>query len=281
MRRLGLPIALLLAVPLAAQQASAPPEGPRRLVIPGRVLDATTGEPLAGAVVRLTDGDALAVTDSAGSFVLRAIPPGTHPWQISRLGYATWNEDVQVEPEDEEFTIRLLPRPRVLEGLVVVADRLGDRRATSGMTVELLEHSEIVRTAGSDLYIFLQSRLGVPLVPCGSSVQEVANRGRVHAPVPADPVHSGDEVEKNCAWVRNRRVEISVFIDEQRATDGLSQLRATPPADVHSIEVFSGGSMIRVYTEAFVQRAARDGLTLLPLPFSPGLPVPGGLNRGP
>jgi hypothetical protein len=137
MRCLCVPVALLLASPLAAQQTAAPPEGPRRLEIPGRVLDATSGEPLGGAVVRLTDGGALAVTDSAGAFVLRSVPPGTHPWQISRLGYATWIEDVEAEP-DEAFTIRLLPRPQVLEGLVVVADRMRDRRATSGMTVEVL-----------------------------------------------------------------------------------------------------------------------------------------------
>lgn len=281
MRRLALPIALLLAVPLAAQRAAAPAEAPRRLEIPGRVLDATTGEPLAGAVVRLTDGDALAVTDSAGGFLLRSIPPGTHPWQISRLGYATWNEDVEVDPEDEAFTIRLLPRPRVLEGLVVVAGRLSSRRATSGMSVDVLEHSEVVRTAGSDLYIFLQSRLGVPIVSCGSSVADAANAGRRHAPAPADPVNSGDEVEKNCAWVRNTRVQIAVYIDEERATNGLSQLRGVPPSDVHSIEVYSGGSMIRVYTEAFVQRSARDGLNLLPLPYSPGLPLPGAVSRPP
>lgn len=274
MRRLCLPITLLLAAPLAAQQPTAPAQASRRLEVAGHVLDATTNEPLVGAVVRLTDGGALAVTDTAGAFVLRSVPTGSHPWQISRLGYATWIEDVEADAE-EEYTIRLLPRPQVLEGLTVVADRLSSRRATSGMTVDVLEHGEIVRTAGSDLYTYVQTRLGIPLVGCSNA--EPANRRQARPD--AQAVNNPEEVEKNCAWIRGNRVQIDVYIDEERATDGLTQLHATPPSDIHSIEVYSNGSMIRVYTEAFIQRAAKDGLTLLPLPYSPGLPVSGALNR--
>jgi hypothetical protein len=38
----------------------------------------------------------------------------------------------------------------------------------------------------------------------------------------------------------------------------MSQLHGLPPQDVHSIELYSGGTMIRVYTEQFVARAARE-----------------------
>ncbi|HKP77033.1 MAG TPA: carboxypeptidase regulatory-like domain-containing protein, partial [Longimicrobiaceae bacterium] len=115
-RILGL--TLLATAPVAAQQ---------RIEVVGRILDGTSDEPIADAVVRLTDNGPMAVSDSTGRFVLRGVGPGTHPWQISRIGYATWNEDVAAEAEDE-FTIRLLPQPEVLEGLVVLADRFRDRR---------------------------------------------------------------------------------------------------------------------------------------------------------
>jgi hypothetical protein len=141
----------------------------------------------------------------------------------------------------------------------------------------------VVRTAAGDLYTFLQTRLGVPLVSCPGIKQSAATSGRTptRAPAEADPVSSGDEVEKNCAWLRGSRVQVAVYVDEVRGTGGLSQLRATPPADVHSVELFSGGTMIRVYTVDFIQRSAKSGLTLLPLPFSPGPPATGGLNRSP
>jgi hypothetical protein len=241
---------LFLAVPLHAQRAAAPP-----FDVGGRVLDGATGEPIAEAVVRLTDTGVVAVSDSAGRFVLRHVPPGTHPWEIGRIGYAKWKEDVEATEEDE-FTVRLLPQPEVLEGLVAIGDRFRDRRMASGMSSRVFEHGEVARAAGGDLHGFLQVRLGVPLVTCN-------NR----------------ELEKNCAWLRGERVEILVFVDEQRATGGLSELYGLPPYDVHSIELFSGGTMIRVYTEQFIRRAAREGVTLLPLPFAPGVPVIGALDR--
>lgn len=245
---------LAVAAPLRAQQAPSADARPSRFEVAGRVLDGATGEPIADAVVRLADLEEVAVSDSAGRFVLRRIATGTHPWEISRLGYSTWTEDVEATPEDE-FTIRLLPQPHVLEGLVVVADRFRDRRAASGMSSRVIERGEVARAAGGDLHAFLQARLGVPLMTCGR-----------------------DELEKNCAWLRGDREEIQVFIDEQRATGGLGQLHGIPPADVHSIEVYAGGTMIRVYTEWFVQHAAKEGVTLMPLPYSPGVPVVGALS---
>lgn len=243
---------LVLAGPLHAQRVEAPP-----FEVGGRVLDAATQEPIVDAVVRLTDAGVLAVTDSSGRFLLRGVPTGTHSWQISRIGYATWTEDVEVTAEDE-LTIRLLPQPQVLQGLVVVGNRFRDRRLASGMTSRVIERGEVARAGGGDLHAFLQARIGVPLMSCGEQ----------------DP-------EKNCAWLRGGEVEIKVFIDEQRATGGLSQLHGLPPQDVHSIELYTGGTMVRVYTEQFVARAARGGVTLLMVPYDPGLPRVGALNPNP
>jgi len=242
----ALGLALLLAAPVTAQQ--------RAIEVPGRVLDATSGVPIADAVVRLSDNGPLALSDSLGRFVLRGVTPGTHPWQISRLGYATWTEDVEATEEDE-FTIRLLPQPEVLEGLVVVGDRFRDRRASSGMSAQVIDRAEMVRAAAGDLHTFLQTRLGVPLMGCG-----------------------GDDREENCAMLRGRRVKITVFIDEERASGGLAQLRGLSPADVYSIELFDGGIMVRVYTQDFMRQLARGRATLLALPYSPGAPLPGALE---
>ncbi|HKP77034.1 MAG TPA: carboxypeptidase regulatory-like domain-containing protein [Longimicrobiaceae bacterium] len=245
-RLLSLLLPLLAAAPLAAQEDG--------VDVPGRVLDAASGEPIADAVVRLPRDGRLAVSDSAGRFVLRRVPQGTHAWEISRIGFATWTEEVEAGPDDE-FTIRLLPQPQVLEGLVVVADQFRQRRAAAGMSARVLDRGEVVRAAGGDLHAFLQVRLGVPLMTCK----------------PDDP-------DQNCAWLRGDKVAITVFVDEQRASGGLTQLRGLPPSDVHSIELFAGGTMVRVYTEDFMRRLAKGQADLLPLPYSPGVPLPGALS---
>jgi hypothetical protein len=241
---------LFLAVPSHAQGVTA-----TRFEVGGRVLDAATQEPIADAVVRLTDARVLAVTDSSGRFHLDSVPAGTHSWRISRIGYAAWSEDLEVTREDE-LTIRLLPQPEVLQGLVAIGDRFRDRRLSSGMGSRVIERAEVARAAGGDLHAFLQVRIGVPLMTC-----------------------SAQDIEKNCAWLRGDKIAIKVFIDEQPATGGLTQLHSLPPHDVHSIELYTGGTMIRVYTEQFIARAARGAVTLMPLPYNPGQPLIGALNR--
>jgi hypothetical protein len=246
MRILLLCATLALAAPrvLAAQ----PGEPPSPLVVAGRVLDVSSGEPVADAVVRLPDVGVAGLSDADGYFLLRGVPTGTHPWEISRLGYATWREELEAAG-DEVYTVRLLPRSEVLQGLLVVADRLENRRLSSGMSARVLERGEVVRSGGGDLPTFLQARLGAPLVSCGES----------------DPEH-------NCTWVRGRLMEIVVFLDEQRAPGGISQLHGLDPAEVQSIEVFAGGAMLRVYTVGFMERAARGRVMLLPLPYFSGGP---------
>jgi iron complex outermembrane receptor protein len=244
-RHLLLCATLALAAPgaLAAQPGQPPPA----LVVAGRVLDVTSGEPVANAVVRLPDVGVFGLSDADGYFLLRGVPAGTHPWEISRLGYASWREELEAAG-DEVYTVRLLPRAEVLQGLLVVADRLQDRRLSSGMSARVFERGEVIRAGGGDLPAFLQSRLGTPLVSCGT-----------------DP-------ELNCTWVRGRLMEIRVFLDEQLALGGISQLHGLDPAEVQSIEVFAGGAMLRVYTVGFMERAASGRVMLLPLPYYGGVP---------
>jgi hypothetical protein len=140
----------------------------------------------------------------------------------------------------------------------VLADRFRDRREGSGMSAQVFERSEVVRAAAGDLHTFLQTRLGVPLTGCG-----------------------GEDREENCAMLHGRRLKIDVFIDEQRATGGFRQLSTLTPADVYSIELYSGGVLIRVYTQDFIRQVARGRATLLALPYNGGVPLTGALDRPP
>jgi hypothetical protein len=55
----------------------------------GVVRDAGSGEPIAGAVVSLTDLDRAVVTDGAGRYVFRGLPAGQQRMTVRRMGYET------------------------------------------------------------------------------------------------------------------------------------------------------------------------------------------------
>jgi hypothetical protein len=55
----------------------------------GVVRDAHSGEPLAGAVIALTDLDRAVLSDSLGRYVLEAVPPGPQHLTVRRIGYAS------------------------------------------------------------------------------------------------------------------------------------------------------------------------------------------------
>ena len=66
--------------------------------ISGRVVDASTGEPLAGANIILTDLSKGAASDLDGNYVILNVPPGTYTLKYTYIGYSTVTlENVQVQ----------------------------------------------------------------------------------------------------------------------------------------------------------------------------------------
>ncbi len=96
---------LFMGAVLLALQA---PEGTVR----GAVLDAATGQPLAGALVVLTDLDRAATTDARGRYRFRNVPPGPQHLSARFLGYARRTVHALVPRDGElEITIALTAVP--------------------------------------------------------------------------------------------------------------------------------------------------------------------------
>ncbi|HEX9939056.1 MAG TPA: carboxypeptidase regulatory-like domain-containing protein [Longimicrobium sp.] len=231
--------ALLLPSRLSGQSSVA-----AEVEVSGRVVDAATQAPIVGAVVELRDVRRKAVSDSAGRFVLQRVPRGTHQWVISRIGYAAWEENTEVDDGDE-FTIALLARPEVLEGITAVASQLTHRREGSGMAVRTLEGSTLRFSASPSVFALVHDRLGVAGVPC---------------PNDETGTHS-------CAWIRGELTPVVVYVDEQRANGGLQDLNNYVPQELFAVESYAGGRMIRVITVPFAERIARGRASLLPLSY--------------
>jgi hypothetical protein len=106
----GLLGALELVLAVQASQAA----------VAGTIRDGEGGEPLAGAVVTLTDVDRSTVSDSAGRYRLSAVPPGPQHLSVKRIGYAPRIIHALVPGQgDLEIDLSLNPVPLQLPTIVV------------------------------------------------------------------------------------------------------------------------------------------------------------------
>ena len=82
-------------------------------LLDGRVVDAETGEPLAGASVFLIDVDLGAVADSDGVFAVEALPAGRYTARVTYVGYRAVRVALDVFPLSPRrpAVIRLQPEP--------------------------------------------------------------------------------------------------------------------------------------------------------------------------
>jgi iron complex outermembrane receptor protein len=69
-------------------------------VLSGRVTDAKTGTPLAGASIVLSDSKVGTSTDTSGNFIFRNIPKGHALVEISYTGYKTQVAHIDIMGND-------------------------------------------------------------------------------------------------------------------------------------------------------------------------------------
>lgn len=129
---------LLTSFLIAAPPAPAQSTG----TIAGRVVDADTDAPLPGVNVVMADLDRGVATDSAGRFVLREIPPGTHQLRARFVGYASTTRTVQVTAGHRaQLRIRLSPASVEMRGIQVTA-LSPDREPTETLNAEQIRTAE-------------------------------------------------------------------------------------------------------------------------------------------
>jgi hypothetical protein len=116
------------------QQPDAPkPKPPDTGLIAGRVIDATTERPIAGALVvtYAERGETAARTNAAGQFVLEGLPEGSHPLFVTRFGYLTGRSG-QSHPAGAGSGVTLAAGARVTDVVI----RLWRRAAITGRVVD-------------------------------------------------------------------------------------------------------------------------------------------------
>ena len=211
----------LLAVPALA--VAAPGE------VRGRVVDAESERPLAGAVLdAVLDavlelnresadmGRQRAVSDSGGNFVFRRLPAGTWHVTVSQLGYDRGQMSITVPLETSTLRIELHPQPVVMDEMVVRARATPDEDYAAAF-VEVIPVAE---RSGVSLAEILDRSTGVSIRRYGGlgSFSTVSIRG-------------------------STAEQVLVFLDGvplNHAVGGAVDFGRLPVSGVESVEVYRG-----------------------------------------
>lgn len=196
------------------------------------------GDPLVGAFVSFAGADWGALTGDDGVFRIPDVVEGRVELEVEQLGYETLRWAGDVGPGSGPLVLRMEPRALMLEGLTVVTDRFRSRRNATATSVRAWDREKLATSPYQTAAQFVSARAGLSTVPCRSLL--------THTSV--------------CLRSRGRIVAPSVYVDEAPVFAGMEYLDAMEPHELYLVEVYGGGRHIRVYTQQFMERAARTRL---------------------
>ncbi len=140
--RRGLPLLVALLLWAAGPAAAPAQQGTVR----GRVVDASTGEPVFEASVRVLGTVRVTFTDAEGRFLLAGVPSGLQRLSVERLGYAPQRIDVPVPGAGAAtLEIALELRAVAVGELVVSPTKREQSSFDSPMSISVQEVPEIRR----------------------------------------------------------------------------------------------------------------------------------------
>ena len=227
-------------VPASGQQDAA---ASRQSDLEGTVVDSRTGRPLALATVEIPLLRRSTVTDEAGKFRLERMPPGEHGMRVRLVGYQAHSRPVQTGQE-APIEVRLAEDPVLLAGLTVTVNRFDRRTKSVPYSVRVLGKRDVYGSASSDAADFVLSRGGMFRTPCRRGFQSY------------------------CVYVRGSTVVPRVYLDDVPAAGGIDMLAMVPREEINRVEVIQNGTVIRVYTDRFMEWAARHNYRPMPLGFN-------------
>lgn len=220
----------------AGGQADASSQGHARVA--GRVFAAGNGKPLAFATVEITDLGRSTITDEQGNFVFEHIPVGEHPLRARLVGYQVHSRPINTQ-NPSAIEVRLTEDPVLLAGIRVSSSRFTRRMNALPYAARALGRRDVQGSAAMDAFQFVRSN--VMSYPCGNSMNTF------------------------CILSRGTPVAPRVYLDDAPAPGGVEMLQLIPRDEINRVEIIQHGTMIRVYTERFVEWAARTNYRPMPI----------------
>jgi hypothetical protein len=247
----------IVACALVALAAAAPASA-QRVTLRGQVVDASSGQPIAAALIEVMPRREQAVTDAEGRFTVRTTL-GEKVIVADALGYGTAMQAVTIGDTEAEVDVSLEKDPILLQGIVATASRLESRRRAYPYSVRALSAQQIAASGAPNMDIFVRERFGVQFTSCRPAS---ATRGALGAFVSYNM--GGASGYQGCVYSRGTYAPSRVYIDEVRMPDP-GALALYQPGDIATVEVYRGGEEVRLYTRWWMEWSARNNFRPLPL----------------
>jgi len=234
---------LALAVPANAQTGT----------LEGQVVDASSGEPIALAIIRVVGTNFGAEAAEDGRFVILNVPTGTHSVQARAIGYTMVMTQVRVGPGQPATVNFELQRSLIQLDAVVVTGTAGEaRRRSVGNTISQINLTEIQEPAVSVDNLLQGRAAGVAVMQSSGmagSGSQIRLRGNVSVSMSNQPLIYVDGIRiRSDGYPKN--VPPTGY-SGRSGNDVASPLNDIDPADIERMEVIKGAAATTLYgTEA-------------------------------
>lgn len=181
--RMILTYVLIVLAIFPAQAAALTAADDGDVEVSGRVLEAETEQPVAGAVVRMGEDYLWAVTGEDGRFIFRNVQKGKYVIEASCLGYVTAAQEIDADRDLQELIFKLHENSLALDEVVVTAQKAKDGLSTShNLGRDALNHLQLsdmtdvaaLLPGGKTVNPDLTTENVIPLREGGSSVGNAA-----------------------------------------------------------------------------------------------------------
>ena len=143
--------------------------------VTGTVKDASTGDPLPGANIKISRKAVGTNTDFDGKFTLTTTDKPPFTLEISSIGYKT--EKVEITKNNQVVEVDLKENATSLDEVVISASRTPERIMESPVTIERLDIRAIKNTSSPSFYDGLENLKGVDVNANSLTFKSVNTRG--------------------------------------------------------------------------------------------------------
>lgn len=177
-RTLGFILSVLLPISMPGAGLS---QTDGQVTLSGHVLNEVNNKPLRNVNVFIANSMLGAATDSAGYFVIKHVPLGSHELVVSRVGFKAKKIAVRlVSVKDREYEIRLVPEVIQLPDIEVVSSKRGgwkkDLKHFQELFIGTSRNASKCKMTNPEILEFVRDRASDRFSARASDILHVENR---------------------------------------------------------------------------------------------------------
>lgn len=143
----------------------------------GKVIDADTKSPLAGATIYITDLKAITNTNEQGEFILKNVPAkGKFLLEVRFVGYKTYSAIVDLSSQ-HNLVIPLSPSVIESAEVVITGSPFSSNNKTNSLSVVTVGKTKLAQSGGTNLIDAIAKVPGISQVSTGGAISKPIIRG--------------------------------------------------------------------------------------------------------